>query len=609
MIRTISRNGHDLYIRPVRDSDTDRLVSFMAGLSLGFRRLFRPHAFTREDALRVTRDSDGGRSTRFVIADPQSEHLVAYGYFSESGVSDPRVPLLGIAVADQYQNQGVGRIFMEALIGEARAQGKTGLQLTVYKENARALHLYGSLGFHVVGDADGGKQHAMRLEFEQTATASERRGVFLNPVPWGLRPLTVDTWTAPQWTAYLDFLRVAGANLLKVLVWPGQYHHPDMPDTLPNAWRYSVLREALTHARGLGMKTWVGFLANGAPPSVWHRHAELRATEMGYRGLGLCWSRGRHEVKRFPAFLMDALADCTDGFVVWTGGPAFCACAECRDYGRVARGAIEEYAGLLRGRAALHVNLGSVDDLETRAGPGVLAEVVDALPPGRAAPLEPGDQRHSARLQDKGIPFKKHDAPAQEDGGADGLAPLPRPRLRQVDCLVAQNEHAEGILGQRITPHTEFVNDFVLLQKMLFPARANHEILRDLGGTLFSETADVFSFARAVWALNTWWETGSLSDLADACEGLEALPEESLGLVRPLREGALILRELVRYLGQGERHFDALVTRVHARMVESPAFQGYTIDHVWQTRARATVAHRVTAWLDALREQLDTPGR
>ncbi|HOQ30232.1 MAG TPA: hypothetical protein PLH36_15955, partial [Armatimonadota bacterium] len=93
MIRRVSRNGRELFVRPLRLTDTDRLLSFMVSLSPESRRLFRPHPFNRDDAERAVRDAQTGRSSRFVLVDPQEDAIVGYAYFSESGVGDTRVPM------------------------------------------------------------------------------------------------------------------------------------------------------------------------------------------------------------------------------------------------------------------------------------------------------------------------------------------------------------------------------------------------------------------------------------------------------------------------------------------------------------------------------------
>ncbi|HEX3000411.1 MAG TPA: hypothetical protein VHR86_09285, partial [Armatimonadota bacterium] len=222
--------------------------------------------------------------------------------------------------------------------------------------------------------------------------------------------------------------------------------------------------------------------------------------------------------------------------------------------------------------------------------------------------IAPEDQELRARLVEQGVSPLICEAGLEADACAEGLSLLPRPRLRQVDRLVAQNEGAAGILGQRIMPATQFVTDFVLMQKLLHPELANHEILRELGSCLYTETAYIFDFARAIWMLNSWWESGLRGELSEVDEGLSALPPDSLGMVAPLRDSVQLLRDLVYYLESGERHFDALVARVHARMADSPLFQGYTLDRVWQTRARNAVSAQVASWLEYLRRHLERAG-
>lgn len=600
MIRSIRRSGQELYIRPLRTTDVDRLFSFFVGLSPSSRQFFRPHPFSREDALHAVHESQSEISTRLVIVRPQDGTIVGYGYFTEAGVADARVPILALVIADRYQNQGLGRALMETLIAEARAQGKSGIQLTVFKENARAIHLYQSLGFRIVGEADGGKQHAMRLDFERNAHACDQRGVFLHPLPHGLTYLTLDTWSAAEWTSYLDFLHAAGANMVKVLVWPTHYYHPDAPATLPNAWRYGVLRQALEHAQSLGMKTYIGFFLNGVPPSLWLAHPEWRASEVGFRGVGLCWQRASPEIQRFPAFLMDALASCTDGFVLWIGGPAFCACPQCRNYADVVCSAAEAYTRLLNGRARLHLSLVGMNHLDQRLGENWADGIAPLLSEGTFAFIA-DEERLQARLC-------KHQVPMIICFSADPLMsdnlPLPRPSLRQVDRWVTQDTGAMGALGHCTMPRIHFVNDFVLLQRLQAPSQANHEVLRRLGEHLFEETTSIFGFARAIWALNSWWETGCLQDLADARDGLRALPNDRLGLGRSLCDAVEVLFEIAHYLHTGERHFDSLVSRVQARMTESPLFQGYTLQPVWQARALSAVSRCVSEWVEHLRTHL-----
>lgn len=54
---------------------------------------------------------------------------------------------LGISVQKQYCNLGLGKIMIETAILQAEKNGFEQLELGVYADNARALHLYEKLGF------------------------------------------------------------------------------------------------------------------------------------------------------------------------------------------------------------------------------------------------------------------------------------------------------------------------------------------------------------------------------------------------------------------------------------------------------------------------------
>lgn len=59
---------------------------------------------------------------------------------------------LGIIVHEGYQNRGIGRALMEALLDIADNHlGLVRVELEVYVDNARAIHLYETLGFQTEG--------------------------------------------------------------------------------------------------------------------------------------------------------------------------------------------------------------------------------------------------------------------------------------------------------------------------------------------------------------------------------------------------------------------------------------------------------------------------
>jgi ribosomal protein S18 acetylase RimI-like enzyme len=59
-------------------------------------------------------------------------------------------PTLGIAVADAWQDQGVGKQLMRFLVEVAERLGREGVDLTVDEDNPRAIRVYEQTGFRLV---------------------------------------------------------------------------------------------------------------------------------------------------------------------------------------------------------------------------------------------------------------------------------------------------------------------------------------------------------------------------------------------------------------------------------------------------------------------------
>lgn len=58
---------------------------------------------------------------------------------------------LGIAISKDYRDRGIGREMVKTLVEESRTAGLKTLELEVFANNPKALHLYESLGFKQVG--------------------------------------------------------------------------------------------------------------------------------------------------------------------------------------------------------------------------------------------------------------------------------------------------------------------------------------------------------------------------------------------------------------------------------------------------------------------------
>ncbi|MCS7253357.1 MAG: GNAT family N-acetyltransferase [Armatimonadota bacterium] len=167
------RNGLVVMVRKLRRTDGESFYKFMCNLSPYSRSMFHPHPFDKQAAERAAADADSPNSCRLVAT--YSDEIIAYACWTHH-IFRSHFPIVSIAVADAFQNQGLGRQLMKILIEIAKRRAKRGLELDVYKENTRAIHLYESLGFKRIGETLDKRQYVMRLEFEAQADQKNGRG-------------------------------------------------------------------------------------------------------------------------------------------------------------------------------------------------------------------------------------------------------------------------------------------------------------------------------------------------------------------------------------------------------------------------------------------------
>lgn len=142
----VARDGLVLEVRSLRSSDAPLLARFFAGLSPASRSTFRPHTYTAEGAEEVVRAAAGPSGIYFLALTPGGDPA-GYGFLHRL---DRAVPILGIAVADAWQDCGIGRRLVAFLVGVARRLGKEAVDLTVDEDNPRAIHIYEANGFRLV---------------------------------------------------------------------------------------------------------------------------------------------------------------------------------------------------------------------------------------------------------------------------------------------------------------------------------------------------------------------------------------------------------------------------------------------------------------------------
>ena len=151
-------------IRQVRLADAQPLQAFYNTLSPGARRRFRPLGWTAalDDCTRVVE-----QGSRYDLVLESGGRLVGWAFLQR--MDTPRAHL-GIGIADALTGRGYGKQLMKGLVDEARRQDKESIGLILVQTNERALHLYRSFGFQVVGEQtnpDGQSYYQMELDLRK----------------------------------------------------------------------------------------------------------------------------------------------------------------------------------------------------------------------------------------------------------------------------------------------------------------------------------------------------------------------------------------------------------------------------------------------------------
>ena len=606
-------NAPGTAIRLLADADVPKIPGFFAGVSEASRKFFHPHSFDREAVAEIAK---GIRNPGCVhVGAFSGDSLIGHVWYARRGGKP--FPGLGIGIADAFHNQGIGGKLMQRIETIARERGEPGLSLSCYPENHRALRVYAKQGYRLAGRTSDGAQFRMVRDFADDGTPYAIRGVYASSIPWNIAPLTTDTWSLDDWKWYLELLNAAGCNLLKLYIWPTQYFHPDEPELASNAWRYRVWREALAYARVMGMETWVGFSTGTVPPSTWLRHPDLRAEDVNYTGITLCWRRGKERILPYQEHLIDSFADVADRFVPWFADPGACTCPECRDYLGVMLDAWHTLADVIGGRAAAGACLWWIERMEAgQTGfsrhPDLRRRMAAELPEGTAV-VASAEYETIDIMREQGLVPVPLAFFLDPEGGFESANILPEPKLRQVDAWLGKGleEGHTASLAYRLTPYTQYPGDFYFFRRQLNPGKSRESVLTGLGEYTCNPRQGEGSgdegtrFASAVESLEQWWGERREQDLDRAVSGLASLAETRES-VRDLADAAALLRLLSG--GPGDLSLEEYTEDLRLRMSAMPVFRGLTLDHLWSSRARAFLRLRVENWLHRLGGQAGGQG-
>jgi RimJ/RimL family protein N-acetyltransferase len=139
-------------IRPLREGDAEALLRFYQGLSPETVRFYEPYSnISLEMMDDVVRHVASGRDFARVLV-TSSGDIVGHVFLGNIGAAEP---MLGIGIAERWQNRGYGRRLLAAALAEADARpGVQAVILTVNKQNLRAQKLYQAFGFVIYGECD-----------------------------------------------------------------------------------------------------------------------------------------------------------------------------------------------------------------------------------------------------------------------------------------------------------------------------------------------------------------------------------------------------------------------------------------------------------------------
>lgn len=143
----ILRDGREVRIRPVQSGDTELFLDYFDGLSPESRDFMHgwEHLGGRQQAESFAHSVQSPDHCAAMATAGMPERMVGYCWID--GVQSMTIPMLGIGLIDAYHEIGLGSHLLRWMIAHAGTLGIARVQLGVFSDNARAMHVYEKAGF------------------------------------------------------------------------------------------------------------------------------------------------------------------------------------------------------------------------------------------------------------------------------------------------------------------------------------------------------------------------------------------------------------------------------------------------------------------------------
>jgi RimJ/RimL family protein N-acetyltransferase len=149
-------NPSEVTIREAVPEDAEKLIEYVHHISNepGIHLELSPGDFTLtvEEEQDYIRRCAASENSLFLVAEHDSEIIGSLTCSGSDRKAIRHVTSLGISIAADFRNQGIGHLMLAWVINWARGTGiVTRIHLSVFERNKPAIHLYRKFGFLVEG--------------------------------------------------------------------------------------------------------------------------------------------------------------------------------------------------------------------------------------------------------------------------------------------------------------------------------------------------------------------------------------------------------------------------------------------------------------------------